>query len=36
MSKTLVIPESPNKCGKFREILGKDYIISASCGYPQS
>ena len=33
MSKTLVILESPNKCGKFREILGKDYIISASCGH---
>ena len=33
MTKTLVILESPNKCGKFREILGKDYIISASCGH---
>jgi DNA topoisomerase I len=33
MSKTLVILESPNKCGKFREILGSDYIISASCGH---
>ena len=33
MAKNLVIVESPAKCGKIQEYLGKNYIVKASFGH---